>query len=514
MAFSLVCRQGLYRSIPRSLATVPRLSIARAQCRKVNTSTEIPPPVVFNVQMPTKATQSRGVTLGALKQCLENDEVIRRNSDVHDTALVLTSPGLARLVCDNGFLSGLVKTVSCSPRKDGVFNLLVGVADRIAGHPNKNGKRYEEGIAVCRGNTQLIPNLWKDLPPKQKEDSDATSALQFLDFSGSSVTLPLSNTIFNNNKQSTLIAAQYDISGPSPKLIKKTETYTQDIVLPANSRARAMLPLTALTPSRVVTQSFGNIVRAVECYGEDTPASTELEAAVENVWKIRNESDQSPFPMYAFVTPEGAPSLLPPDVGRFGDPTLDPKTLLKEISQNNQYFDEAMRNGGRLYQLLSGGGGWGKKKGLLSLDPQTSHFSLSEEDEMAKFFEGGADSGFAPPGSSVQFFAPQPLDKKPLPGPFTFGVAGPGDDLPEIEDTMSVSVGNNFVALSNKAVFLRSTKLKGSILGEVGTSMKLSVPDSRVFLATGQPVEEDSSDIGTTGLLMPDIMMLPVLDIF
>ncbi|CAG9937909.1 unnamed protein product [Clonostachys rosea f. rosea IK726] len=514
MAFSLLSRQGLYRSIPRSLATIPRLSIARAQCRKINNSSEIPSPVVFNIHMPTKATQSRDVTLGALRQCLENDETIRRNSDIHDTALVLTSPGLARLVCDNGFLTDLVKTISCSPRRDGVFNLLVGVADRIAGHPNKNGKRYEEGIAVCRGNLQLIPNLWKDLPPKQKEDSDATSALQFLDFSGSSVTLPLSNTIFNNNKQSTLIAAQYDISGPSPKLIKTRETYTQDIILPADSRAGAMLPLTALTPSREVTQSFGNIVRAVECYGKDTPASTELEAAVENIWKIREESDQSPFPMYAFITPEGAPSLLPPDVGRFGDPTLDPKTLRKEILQNNKYFDEAIRNGGRLYQLLSGGGGWGKKKGLLSLDPQTSHFSLSEEDQLANFFQAGADSGFAPVGSSIQFFAPHSLVRKPLPGPFTFGVVGPGDDLPEIEDTISVSVGHHFVALSNKAVFLHSTKLKGSILGEAGSSMKLSVPDSRVFLATGRPNEEGTSDLGATGLLMPDAMMLPDLDIF
>jgi hypothetical protein len=163
---------------------------------------------------------------------------------------------------------------------------------------------------------------------------------------------------------------------------------------------------------------------------------------------------------------------------------------------------------------VSGGGGWGKKKGLLSLDPQTSHFSLSEEDQLANFFQAGADSGFAPVGSSIQFFAPHSLVRKPLPGPFTFGVVGPGDDLPEIEDTISVSVGHHFVALSNKAVFLHSTKLKGSILGEAGSSMKLSVPDSRVFLATGRPNEEGTSDLGATGLLMPDAMMLPDLDIF
>lgn len=57
--------------------------------------------------------------------------------------------------------------------------------------------------------------------------------------------------------------------------------------------------------------------------------------------------------------------------------------------------------------IVSGGGGWGLKQGLLSLDPQTTYTTPGDEDieSFIKSFRGesSADSIVAP-GSYVQFF--------------------------------------------------------------------------------------------------------------
>jgi hypothetical protein len=153
---------------------------------------------------------------------------------------------------------------------------------------------------------------------------------------------------------------------------------------------------------------------------------------------------------------------------------------------------------------VSGGGGWGVKKGLLSLDPQKSHFALSEEEEMQSFFQGDGDSSFAAPGSEVQFFASLPsqqskVDEK-LQG-FVFGVSASEEDslaTPDSEAADLVVRTNQFGALSNTAVYVSSKKQKES---------KLSVPGSRVCL--GSDLEGNGNgmfrnfgaDVATLGLL-------------
>lgn len=58
---------------------------------------------------------------------------------------------------------------------------------------------------------------------------------------------------------------------------------------------------------------------------------------------------------------------------------------------------------------MSGGGEWGTKASLLSLDPQNSHGRESEEDELDKFIKSfnrddDAKDCMAKPGDFVQFF--------------------------------------------------------------------------------------------------------------
>lgn len=64
---------------------------------------------------------------------------------------------------------------------------------------------------------------------------------------------------------------------------------------------------------------------------------------------------------------------------------------------------------------MSGGGEWGAKASLLSLDPQTSHGRESEENELDKFIrsfnrDDDAKDAMVKPGDFVQFF----VERDPL----------------------------------------------------------------------------------------------------
>lgn len=139
---------------------------------------------------------------------------------------------------------------------------------------------------------------------------------------------------------------------------------------------------------------------------------------------------------------------------------------------------------------MSGGGGWGAKKGLLSLDPQRAHFSLSEEEEMQNFIQSMNGGGFTPPGSEIQFFMSAPALPENTTEPYTpgvvFGVAG-DVAVPKEAESMDGFIGQHFGALSNSAVYLSGQGLPG------GKETKLSVPHSRVY---GREPEAKTSAFG------------------
>lgn len=69
---------------------------------------------------------------------------------------------------------------------------------------------------------------------------------------------------------------------------------------------------------------------------------------------------------------------------------------------------------------MSGGGEWGAKASLLSLDPETGHGPQSEEDELDRFqrsFHGdrNAEGSIMRPGDVVQFFVEGDPDLVPKP---------------------------------------------------------------------------------------------------
>lgn len=142
---------------------------------------------------------------------------------------------------------------------------------------------------------------------------------------------------------------------------------------------------------------------------------------------------------------------------------------------------------------MSGGGGWGVKKGLLSLDPQQTHFPLSDEEEMQKFMSTMQQSSFAPIGSTIQFFVAPPKAPRrsvALSGDL-FGISG-GQTTLDMQAARNEArsdaehsghiVEHHFGALSHNAIFVNSATNKERLAARKTDDIKLTVPNSLVYL--------------------------------
>ena len=91
---------------------------------------------------------------------------------------------------------------------------------------------------------------------------------------------------------------------------------------------------------------------------------------------------------------------------------------------------------------MSGGGGWGAKQGLLSLDPETT-YAAPEQDDIDSFIRAfeernsrgngqtsSASGGIVAPGSYMLFCAePQHMDESPSDSKFALAVAPKSEEL-------------------------------------------------------------------------------------
>jgi V-type H+-transporting ATPase proteolipid subunit len=103
---------------------------------------------------------------------------------------------------------------------------------------------------------------------------------------------------------------------------------------------------------------MGNILRQLskgDGTGEPTPASLELEKVLPAYVKEHKIQDQR-LAVWALVEP--------------GSSSNGAVTISESIGDPSDHVSVAIRNGARLHRVVSGGGGWGKKQGLLSLDPE------------------------------------------------------------------------------------------------------------------------------------------------
>lgn len=190
--------------------------------------------------------------------------------------------------------------------------------------------------------------------------------------------LPVANTLFKTGQTSTLIAQRWRSQESSGSLralscIKEVKLSRQtlhltDLFSDQSTTLDQSLHsfLTPVTPTRTIRAATGNIIRRIlvdHTSNEGAPASEELEKAISVAIKDGLiPAEQAGI--WALVRPPNCPSPSQPG-NTFGG------TGTHEIQ-------EAVLAGCRLHKVLSGGGGWGEKQGLLALDPD-SDYHISQQ---------------------------------------------------------------------------------------------------------------------------------------
>ncbi|KAH0558522.1 hypothetical protein GP486_004822 [Trichoglossum hirsutum] len=248
------------------------------------------------------------------------------------------------------------------------------------------------------------------------------------------VDVPLANTVFQNGRQSTLLSLGWS-RGHSRELrcTSSLGTGNSDVFLPRAPKAwrsTRHIPLISITVPRRVVTGVGNIIRHIaldpiqtqeangsEGEGVDMPATTipasqELESAVQAYFK-RHGLQLRQVGIWALIMPQEHSSGDWAGYHRVSGDSITRKDL-------RQWFDKAyelgqpirMKARDRLHRVLSGGGGWGKKQGLLALDPEVT--CETREDMLSELGTGERDEEpttlgeIVKPGDFVQFFIHEP----------------------------------------------------------------------------------------------------------
>ena len=205
--------------------------------------------------------------------------------------------------------------------------------------------------------------------------------------------IPLAITLFQNGSKHTAFLASVAIKHGKPIVgdLSRLNSNEYPVILPwpkilrvgrmnsgiseeegfAADGAGATLPLTPLTPVRPIASCMGNIITKLQGPGKDAeiPASQELEQAVA---QYLNEQDAAPqtLTVWSLVVPakvvQEQRSLFSVTRRQWSIYSKDPQALSYMISQ-------WVWRGAKLRRVLSGGGGWGQKAGLLSLDPDDQY---------------------------------------------------------------------------------------------------------------------------------------------
>ncbi|KAL8970762.1 MAG: hypothetical protein Q9183_001368 [Haloplaca sp. 2 TL-2023] len=172
------------------------------------------------------------------------------------------------------------------------------------------------------------------------------------------IELPIANTLFHNGQEATMQAERWVVGETilEPKLacIKRSRLKAQVLRLraPKDKLSKNFKPVASLTMigrQRTVAAAMGNVVRRVYIEGvsgPDEPASKELEDSVAQFFSDRDD-DMQRVCIWALV---GKPKIL--------------------SSAKREGMGRTLLRGPHLHRVLSGGGGWGNKQGLLSLDPE------------------------------------------------------------------------------------------------------------------------------------------------
>lgn len=286
-------------------------------------------------------------------------------------------------------------------------DLVVAVVDRLPSPPLRHGcvanDPGSDGIAVLNILQQDSDADVKLTKTKYNEakGSDTKPSIRFVikpkhdsqPHVEQQLSVHLANTIFHTGQPYTLNSYHWERSTDGSISFSRTGKHNQSIaeaisdctisfehnwlIQPSVNHARDLhVPLLPLTLPRRITAALGNIIRQLEgkitACGADSgaidgdgpiPASRELEAAVERYFTIRNEP-QRRVALWALVTRDANRAM------RHGA-VLPESALVATTPPPAAYPCPDVAHGDYLCRVVSGGGGWGKKAGLLALDPDT-----------------------------------------------------------------------------------------------------------------------------------------------
>jgi hypothetical protein len=363
--------------------------------------------------------------------------------------------------------------------------------------------------------------------------------------------LPLANTVFQTGSPTTMFYTKWAVDAKE-KMVNLEERAevthhgvsigTAGLNTPRNgNRTSSVLsiPLLPLTIPRPVEGCMGNIIRRV--IGPDkesVTASSELEKVVPRFFQARGEPPQ-PTTAWALVIPKRkakelgnrtrrllVKKLLNKEKGTTANDILWDRLWQAQPPTWNTLVSRALAEGARLHRVLSGGGGWGKKAGLLSLDPVpvSGEVPIRMEDATSGFDGPGDFSDALTPvvkdGDAIQFFMsptsmPQidpniALDElKAIPKQRTLGwelgiIPSTMDSMPGgswqhvVSDSEYVAVfKNSFGALSEGGMTLtRSRGESPKASPQTFMTTTIDVPYSRFWSVELGDKESSADDVG------------------
>lgn len=316
---------------------------------------------------------------------------------------------------DNAFIPSLLQLAFEQTKPWQEFDLLAAVVDRIPLTSSGTSYRVKgshtpdvdtpskpclgdgfEGISVAVLDSETAaPDLWSprdrpkeretmtiqqrctlsfSLPPSPGEPTQLSDKAVSQPLVKRMLQLPVANTLFQNGRTSTLFAQKWVLSfrkEPTSEPMSSEKTWLPQQTLHMDAlfaddcmqlRLDTLVHsrLVPITPARTITAAVGNIVRELgggDDSAEAAPASEELERAI----SIAIQQGQIPAQqagVWALIRPQ-----------RYA--ALDQPAELQGTVRGT--IGHAILSGARLHKVLSGGGGWGKKHGLLALDPDSDY---------------------------------------------------------------------------------------------------------------------------------------------
>lgn len=244
-----------------------------------------------------------------------------------------------------------------------------------------------------------------------------------------SILLRPANTLFVNGLQATMFADEWVLNrettsrskisrkGPRQRLNRLSWAHVAQ-------SASFTVPLQKLTEPREIAMCMGNVISKLvgEQNSELFSASLELEQKVSSFMRSKSTTDGR-LAVFALIAPKTRLSIQ--SMQRPVIPTeflgchnlADTDHAITEEERTRDFIRLAISEGAHLHRVTSGGGGWGKKKGLLSLEPAMdfgSEDSDSHALEILEDFEGTLEQDrpvwsqhqpqIARPGDLIQFY--------------------------------------------------------------------------------------------------------------